>query len=267
MPESNRDTIRLWQWPNVLALDAALIAVLWQAALASAMGLPVSTFAHLVLGLSVWLSYTADRLFDVGRREPGSLLSLRHRFAKRQRIRLWRVWLAILIGNLLAATQLSGTQLKHGGVLLLLCLLYTCLNQRFSKSFFPKELCVALLYAAGIVVFIPGSPPISFTILFAYLCLLNCLMIGTKETSVDAHLRVHSMANGVHGAYRSPLIWIGAAVVFLVETPLQGALVVSFVLLGSVHLLRKQLALEAFRVLADGVLLIAPILVLSTSPF
>ena len=30
--------IRLWQWPNLLALDAALIALVWQAAFAGRTG-------------------------------------------------------------------------------------------------------------------------------------------------------------------------------------------------------------------------------------
>ena len=60
--------IRLWQWPNLLAVDAALIALAWQAAFAAALGNEVSAAAQIVLGLSVWLTYMADRLFDVAKR-------------------------------------------------------------------------------------------------------------------------------------------------------------------------------------------------------
>ena len=75
--------IKLWQWPNALALDAALIALLWLTALAGALRVELSAAAYAVLGLSVWLTYMADRLYDVTPREANALLSVRHRFAKR----------------------------------------------------------------------------------------------------------------------------------------------------------------------------------------
>lgn len=84
--------IRLWQWPNLLALDAALIALAWQAAFAAALGNEVSAAAQIVLGLSVWLTYMADRLFDVAKRPLQQLHSTRHQFAKQHRKTLWRCW-------------------------------------------------------------------------------------------------------------------------------------------------------------------------------
>ena len=255
-------SVALWQWPNVLAIDAALIAVFWQAALAAAMDLPLSMVAHLVLGLSVWLTYTADRLVDVAQRDASTLLSARHRFVKRQRVRLWRIGLAGLIVNLVAATQLTGTQLKQGGGLLLFCLLYTFLNQKLSRRFFPKELCVALIYAVGVVILLPESPPCGFLALFTCLCLLNCLMIGKKETRVDAHLHVHSMAGKLRESSLTPLIWLGATFTFFIATPLRGALLASFILLGLLHALRARFPKEVFRVLADGVLLLGPLFAL-----
>jgi hypothetical protein len=257
-----QQTVRVWQWPNVLALDAALIAVLWQAALASAMGLSLSIAAHLVLGLSVWLSYTADRLFDVARRDASTLLSVRHRFAKRRSICLWRIWAVALIINLVTATQLSSQQIKQGGLLLLLCLLYTALNQNYSKRFFPKEPCVAILYAGGAMVFLSEPPPPSFVALFAYLCLLNCLMIGAKETSIDAQLRIYSVASRLRGFHLSPLIWLGAVFALLIDTPLPAALSLSFILLGLLNVVRKGLSIEVYRVLADSLLTLGPVWVL-----
>lgn len=262
MGSVRQTTIRLWQWPNVLALDAALIAVLWQAALALAMGLALPLAAYLVLGLSVWLSYTADRLLDVARRDASALLSVRHRFAKRATDRLWGIWAVALVINLVVATQLSSQQLKQGGLLLLLCLLYTALNQRYSKRFFPKEPCVAIIYAGGVMVFLPELPPLTFVVLFAYLCLLNCLMIGAKETSVDAQLRIHSVASGIRRTYLSPLSWLGAVSAFFMDTPLSIALLLSFVLLGLLNALHQRLTIEVYRVLADGLLLLGPVGVL-----
>jgi len=255
---------KLWQWPNVLAIDAALIAVLWQATLARALELPLAVPAYFVLGLSVWLTYMGDRLYDVKSREIAMLLSARHQFAKRFRRGLWFIWFAVLAVNLVSATQLSPAQLKHGVFLLVVCLSYTLLNQKLSRRFFPKELCVALIYAGGVVVFIPVSVPLIFMGGFTGLCLLNCLLIGAKEKSIDAELRVHSLAPlvaeqwlgwlaicsaismlGIGGAWGWPWAW---------------PLALSFGLLGLLHRMRRQIAVENFRVLADGLLLVAPIL-------
>ncbi|MFQ3271378.1 MAG: hypothetical protein ACI9A1_001702, partial [Lentimonas sp.] len=132
--------IRIWQWPNLLALDAALIALVWQAAFAAALGFPVSTTAPVVLGLSVWLTYMADRLFDVARRPVEQLQAVRHRFAKQHARKLWTLWSCTLILNIgLAFTGLSINELCNGFILLAICLLYTGLNQALSRRFFPKE--------------------------------------------------------------------------------------------------------------------------------
>lgn len=260
-PKGNEPTdARYWKWPNMLGLDAVLIAVLWQCALASALDLSLGGAVPLVLGLSVWLSYSADRLFDVARREPRNLLSLRHRFAKRHRVRLWRIWAGVLVVNLIAATQLNPDQLKNAAWLLTICLAYTVLNQKFERRFFPKELCVALIFSWGVIVFLPGPVPLGFVALFAYLCLVNCLIIGAKESKVDAHLRVRSMASILPHPYPGIFIVPGAVTVLVIETPLEAALLFSFAGLGTVYCLRKYIHVETYRVLADAVLLVGPLI-------
>ena len=188
--------IRIWQWPNLLAVDAALVALLWQAAFAAALGHEVSVAAQIVLGVSVWLTYMADRLFDVAKRPLQQLHSTRHRFAKQHFRALWGVWCGALVTNIaLALTELSIRELRNGAVLLALCLLYTALNQTLSRRFFPKEICVAIIFAGGVIVFLLPNAGIWLSAgSFALLCLINCLMIGAKEQQVDAALQVRSMA-------------------------------------------------------------------------
>ncbi len=246
--------IRYWQWSNLLALDAALIAVLWQAALASAQGISLGAPAHIVLGLSVWLTYVADRLFDVSSRPEASLLSLRHQFAKRHARTLWSIWCGVLAVNLLLATQLSMIQIRRGALLLALCLLYTLLNQKLSRRFFPKELCVALIYAGGVAVFQPATVPLGFVACFAWLCLLNCLIIGAKEKSIDAELRVHSLAPLIAERWLSTFAILSTVAMFWVDGILNQPLALSFGLLGGLHWLRGKIATENFRVLVDTAL-------------
>lgn len=257
--------VHLWQWPNVLAIDAVLIALLWHAVFA----LFTSTNTHFatasVLGLSIWLTYTADRLFDVAKRPMSQLHSVRHRFTKQHAKRLWKIWFGILAVNVgIALASLTIHQLANGTVLLLFCLLYTGLNQRLSRRFFPKELCVALIYAAGVVVFLLPAENIQLPCAFlVLLCLLNCLIISANEQPIDAAMGVHSIAQ---------LLPKLPVVIYIICLSLPGLLDkqwllpfgISLAALAAVHLLRERLAIESFRVLADGALLIGPLITLLT---
>lgn len=77
----------LWLWPNLLSLDAPIVAVVWLHMFRKAWGLeyfPVT--AYLALGLSVWAIYAADRLLDLRLRPPGDpALGPRHDFHERHR--------------------------------------------------------------------------------------------------------------------------------------------------------------------------------------
>ena len=48
---------RLWLWPNLLSLDAPVVAVLWQFLFARCFQAPVDALAALLLLLTVWLIY------------------------------------------------------------------------------------------------------------------------------------------------------------------------------------------------------------------
>ena len=251
-----RPSIQVWQWPNILAIDAALVAVLWQLALARVLNIEIGWGASGVLGLSVWLTYVADRLYDVRSREKVLLFSLRHQFAKRYSQTLWHVWFVLLAMNLLLARQLTAMQVKNGSLLLIFCLLYTVLNQKLSRRFFPKEICVALIYAGGVIIFLPVAHPIGFFGVFTLLCLLNCLMIGAREKVIDAKMHVHSVAALVGEYWLAPLALIGAGLTIWLGDELWLGLAISFGLLGLLHGLRKRISVEAFRVLADTVLVV-----------
>jgi hypothetical protein len=258
-----RSKIRLWQWPNLTALDAASLAVFWQAALAHALQQQLSVPAHAVLGLSVWLTYLADRLLDVAPRAESALLSLRHQFTKRQARPLWLIWGGALLLNLALATQLSREQLLRGACLLAICLVYTLLNQTLSRRFFPKELCVAGIYAGGVAVFLPaGTVPVSFILSFAGLCLFNCLIIGVKEASIDAGLQIHSLAGLISEKWFGLWILLSGGAVLGCKVVGNRPLAMSFALLALLHFSRNKIAIENFRVLADELLFVGPLLLL-----
>jgi hypothetical protein len=249
---------RIWQWPNLLAIDAALIALAWQETLASRAEFDLSPAARVVLALSVWLSYMADRLFDVANCPTTQLYSMRHRFAQKHASKLWTIWGATLLANLLLALgQLETTQLRNGSILLAFCLLYTALNQSYSRNFFPKEICVAIIFASGAIVFLPPPLPWLATGTLTLLCLTNCLMIGSKERAIDAAMQVQSMAQWSPKLIL-PLFLATGLPLLLLETPLTIALSLPLGALLIIQARQAQLNAESFRVLTDTALLVGP---------
>ena len=72
-PKQTRDggnvgKIPWYLWPNLLGLDAVAVSVVWLWCFAVSEGVPLENQIlrpiYLVLGLVVWLVYTADRLLD-----------------------------------------------------------------------------------------------------------------------------------------------------------------------------------------------------------
>lgn len=250
--------IKFWQWPNILAIDAALVTCIWLWVFAEEQSAKLGMTAYTVLALSVWLTYIADRLFDVSPRGESQLLSARHKFAKRRSRLLWLIWAAFLVLNItLAITGLSQPQLMRGFVLLLFCLAYTGLNHLLSKQFFPKELIVALIFAGGTQVFLPeytGWPLLAGLIM---LCLTNCLMIAWKEKSVDSMLQIRSLSSALNDGWIYPLLVVGIVLALL---PSGGTIVLlpPTLTLCLIHFIRAHLSKEPFRVLCDAALLTGP---------
>ncbi|MFP4157867.1 MAG: hypothetical protein ACLFU4_09650 [Opitutales bacterium] len=253
-------SIRAWQWPNALGLDAAVIAAAWLGVFAAQLRPPEhpGAAAYLVLGLSVWLTYLADRLFDVNGRPADALLSARHRLTKKYSRSLWQVWgLLLAITVLIAVSSLHPFQLRAGCFLLVACLVYSLLNQLWSKHFFPKEIFVAVIFTAGTQVFL-SVPQLNLSLLvFSLLCFMNCLAIAERERAVDAQLCVHSLAG--HLSQRWLWTLIAGTCILATLSPLAPALLPSAAALALVFYCRDSIPAERYRVLCDGSLLLGPL--------
>lgn len=264
MPRISRNSI--WQWPNILAIDAAAIAATWLWLFAIDFNVSLSPWPFLVLGLSVWLTYMADRLFDAARRPLEQLISVRHRFAKNFQQPLWCFWFLVLISNILIAlVALTKDQFTYGVYLLVLCLLYTTLNQIVFVRQFPKEFFVAVIFSLGVFIFLIPKFTISAFGAFSMLCLLNCIIIGRKEINVDSALEIRSLAS----LSTIPLIILTAvaSAIFALgsNNMTQIALLWSISLLLILSLMERHIFHEAYRCLADGILFTVPLAVLCTS--
>ncbi|WP_395749575.1 hypothetical protein [Prosthecobacter sp.] len=96
-----------WLWPHVLSLEAPLVAVLWQAALAHAHGIRLTPMLSVGLGLACWVVYLLDRTLDTYAVKNVAELDVRHQFYHRhRRVLLWGViplalvalgWLALWV--------------------------------------------------------------------------------------------------------------------------------------------------------------------------
>lgn len=255
-----------WAWPTILSLDAPLVAVAWQAlffgALAPA-GAPRP--AHtLVLFLSVWLVYAADRWLDGFAFADPVPATRRHAFYAGRRGPFLAIWVAVLGLDLtLALATLSRADLARGLVLLGATLLYLAAVQlrRGPLARLPKEFQVALLFAAGATLFVWGAVGLALPfVLFAALCGLNCLLIARWEAPRAPSAGQRSRLDG--WALALTLTALAAAV----ATPWPaGALHLATGLgaaaLWGLHRSQDRLEVGLRRVLADAALL-TPLLLL-----
>lgn len=201
---NNFPTVRLWRRPNDLALDAALVAVAWYAALMCEQHLIPSWSAAAVLGMSVWLVYQGDRWLDVRGRSLADIPTQRHRLAARWRKSFAAVWIIVLLANVaLALTKLPVVELEAGFAVLAASVVYTIGIQPRAPRRITKELQIGLIFAAGVGIFFAGraveSVPwlVGSLTFFALVCFLNCALLAKWEMDADRQLGRASLARAL----------------------------------------------------------------------
>ncbi len=265
---------KLWEWPTVLSLDAPLIAVLWQALFAQVFGVSLAWYYVFLLAAPVWLVYSADRLFDGWQRHPEGAQTRRHRFYIVYRKEVVGVWLAVLVVSLLAALLTLRPIELLGGLLVLSATLGYLARLHLSpgtKLIVPKEVQVALLFGAGVALFLVPSLEfpwriLSPLVLFTLLCALNCAFISHWEAATDTqqHLSLlrYSRLEGrlLHVALALTCVGVLFTSAFSGAAPLYGAVAGSALALFELE--RTHLGPAALRVLGDAALLTpAPLLI------
>ena len=90
--------IPLWLWPNLLSLDAPIVAVVWLAMFARTWRVDFLQWeSYLALGLATWVIYVVDRLLDVKLlHSDDPRLGERHGFLKRHQKKLG--WMVLAAG-------------------------------------------------------------------------------------------------------------------------------------------------------------------------
>lgn len=243
------ERIPAWLLPHVLALDAPLVAAVWQRFLGIAFGVTVPVVATASLFAVVWCIYLLDRLWDAGR--PSHPNTDRHRFAARHP----RILLALAVVTFaVGATSAAWLPIRYvviglgvaaavGGYLLAIHWLKSRVGSRGWK-----ELLVGVVFAAGVAVPLAAESA-SFDWLpgvasFGMACWWNCRLIDRWEEGRTT------------GRSIGRAIGLGAAVLAVfTPLPVRVALLSALVLLLFVDALAPRIGLRVARVLADVVLL------------
>lgn len=274
----------MWLWPNLLSLDAPLIAVFWMHLFAVCGEIHISPVVTLTLALVVWLIYVADRLFDGIRADPADQQSARHRFYGTHRNALLRCAMGGFAITCLLCPELDTRTLEFGTLLMLVVAAYFgAVHGRLAKHDlqFPKEAVVAGVFGVG--TFFPvwiqaraSGPTMTIILaLFIVTCWLNLVLIEYAEwmgLRQCATRRPHTST--VIAGHYMPWLGSGTAIgAFLLScsprlTAAQPALLaisLSAVALAALGIARRNLSMNAVRVLAD-VALLSPGIVLLIVP-
>ena len=248
----------LWLLPNVWSVDAPMVAVAWQALLAECTGTPLRMVARVILFLTVWLIYIADRLLDT--RQPAQAPEPeRHQFYRVHR-RAAYVTAAMILATdaVLILLELLPVVFRTGLLTFAGVSVYFFILHGMSISF-PKEAAVAILFTIGtfLVAFTRTPQPVMnllpAAVSFCLLCLANLLAIEYGE-------RAMPVKSG-----RWYLVWVLAlAIICPIAFPGRWsyAIAMSAASLALIHSLGNRVGLAARRVLVDAVLLAPPLLLL-----
>ena len=272
MSPAGTRAIAWWLWPTVLSLDAPLVVLGWQAAVAHVAGVRLDSSQPFILAASVWLAYAADRWIEVWRLPADAIRTERHAFYQRRRWTVFPLWIGVLSVDLwLAMTRLSASELRAGWLVVPPVLAYLLSHQLVHRDHpwrVPKEACVALLLGGGVGVF-PLAHGASHRhlwptlLLFVLLCFANCVLISVWEREVDrSHGQTSLALQFGSDAWIHALPWIvsGLALTFGLlaagDARAAGACAAgSALLLGLLDHFHPRLGPRGSRVLADVALL------------
>lgn len=287
MPEGRKPW---WLWPNLLSLDAPLVAVAWLYMFARAWQVNYLEWqAYAALGLGVWVIYVCDRLLDLRVRDSGDpALEARHEFHARHRT-------AFLAGVVLAIAAILWFVFKTLPVELLLSysgpavglvvafFLVVIGSSRHGEVPYLRNAIAGLAFGYGTAMMAhtrvasQGMLSMLFSremIAFSVLCMLNITAIHLWEHSRRSRDPETKAADEL--SLSMPLIVLAtAAVVFAYldnpamfgrgvgtdeppARPFFYAILISAALLQVLNRTRRRYSLDALRVLADAAL-IAPL--------
>ena len=251
----------IWSYLNICAIDAPLISIAWYLYFAEySFNTSLNVQNCLILGISVWLGYMADRLFDVRLKEGSRLISLRHQFCKENELKLWTLWVIILIAiTIFSLNKLNNDKLFVGLNIMLFILIYNCLNQCFSRKRFPKEICVAVLFSYGTLFLIEKPLNLDDFLHFTIICFLNCIILTHKDRQVDDQMGFRSWSYPLSHQSISIIIVLLGMYFLIISQNIGNSFFIICAACLLLHRLSKYLNEEKFRVALESSYTIIPL--------
>jgi len=276
----------IWLLPNLLSLDAPLVAMAWLYVFAKTWRLGYHPWqAYASLGLAVWVIYAADRLFDASMSaRPLHEMQPRHRFHVHYH-RLFKIGItaALVLATALVVTTMPMAIYKHlliAGVLIAGFFGLSMISWQ-SESEVPvtKNVLAGVTFAFGTAMtahvyrfeFSIGDMFFSPEFLcFAVLCILNISAIDFWEhaaRSEDVEIKASDELS-----LTLPLVVLAAAALGQAlldksqnSRPFFYAILTGAGLLYLINRERARFQMDTLRVLADAVMLLPVLIFLATS--
>jgi hypothetical protein len=262
-----------WLWPNLLGLDAAAVAVCWQWIFTRSFGINLPSVIYLVLALSAWTIYLADRLLDVFRSAPNELATERHRFTRKHSGKL--IVLLILAATLdltLIICFVPMILAITGCVTAALLGIYYLIRLGFTGkigTLIPREVLCGMLFALGSAIGPHAFAPVSLNefdyflpvVFFGLVCSASCILISIWECDADIASNDPSFASSRSrliphiSTVLSGLVFISAALAFFESSQILLATALSALALRITLHFEQQLSRPLLRALADALLL------------
>ena len=240
----------VWLWPNVLALDAPLIALVWQDFLARCYPGALDVSERAVLGLTVWCIYLADRLLDL-RNPRASAETPRHLFS-RQHQTLTRSLLAVaLFADLVIASFFLQAPVVRYGLFMAagVCVYLATFSLTGVAAMVWKKATAACFFTAGIFLVSWTTHAEPVRILGLPAVALSAVLM-TNLLSVEIWEMDKTFAQGW-----LPMAGMVAAGVALHESHWLRAVTLSAACLGALNLSGRRIPAAARCLLADAALL------------
>jgi hypothetical protein len=277
----------LWLLPNLLSLDAPLVAMAWLHVFAKTWRLGYHPWeAYASLGLAVWIIYVADRLLDVSLLGTCNRpMEARHRFHAAHR-KFFRLGLAMAFpaAVFLVVTKMPMAIYKHlllGGVLVAGFFGLSMLSSQDPREVpHTKNIIAGMTFAFGtaMTAHIYRSEYGIYDMLasrefvcFAVLCVLNVSAIDLWEhaaRSADLEIKASDELS-----LTLPLTLLGAAALGFALLDEEGgarpffyAILAGTGLLYALNRVRSGFTMDSLRVLADVALLVPVLVFLAASP-
>lgn len=203
----------LYQYVNILSLDVVAGAVICSLFFARIFHLTVSQYGLAALALTVWIIYTIDHLRDAKTIRTVASTD-RHRFHQKYSKHILIILCLVAAADFVLLLFVPQRVLIPGLALWCIVMVYLAL-QRYLK--FLKELFVALLYTAGILLPSLSSVTLDLNTMhwvligkFFITALMNLLLFSLFDYKEDRHQKQHSFVTwfGVHST-RMGILFLG----------------------------------------------------------